>query len=145
MNQTMRFKIDEGCFEPIRAHATDAGLDIRSPIDVTVRAHGSAVINSGVHAEIVSYDDGIGSAGLILPKSGLNIKNDCLSFGVVDEGYSGAIVVKIYNLGDEDFHVHRGDKITQLLIADVRYVVPEIVSEIESGDRGDNGFGSTGK
>lgn len=141
----MRIKIDEGCYAPTRAHATDSGLDVYSPIDITVRAKGSAIINTGIHVEIVSYDDAIGSSGFIMPKSGLNIKNDILAFGVVDEGYSGAIVVKMYNLGDEDYHVRRGDKITQLIIVDVRYVDPEIVTEISSGDRGESGFGSTGR
>lgn len=143
--QIMRFKLDDGAYEPERAHSTDSGMDLRSPIDIIVRAKSSAVIDTGVHPEIVQYAEGVGSSGILLPKSGLNVKNDILSFGVIDEGYSGSIVVKLYNLGDHDYHVHRGDKITQLIIADVRYVIPKIVYDIDSGDRGDNGFGSTGR
>lgn len=141
----LKFKLDDGAFEPVRAHKTDAGIDLRSPVDITVRAKSSAVIDTGVHAEIVSSGDGVGAAGLILPRSGMNIKSDILSFGVIDEGYGGSIVVKLYNLGDEDYYVHRGDKITQLLIADVRYLEPVIVTDIQIGERGSNGFGSTGR
>lgn len=135
----MRIKLDDGAFKPVRAHSTDAGIDIFSPVCVTVRARSSAMINSGVHVEMRN------AAGILLPKSGLNIKHDILSFGVIDEGYNGAIVVKLYNLGDEDYRVYRGDKITQLLEVPVHYGCVEIVDEIESGDRGSNGFGSTGR
>lgn len=135
----MRVSLDAGAYKPKRAHPTDAGMDIRSPIDITVKARGSAIIPTGVHVEVRN------AAGLILPKSGLNIKNDILSFGVVDEGYDGQVVVKLYNLGDSDYEVHAGDKITQMLIAEVRYECIEVVDRIESGERGSNGFGSTGK
>lgn len=135
----MRIKLDKGAFAPVRAHDTDAGMDIMSPVDVVVGAKDSAVINTGVHVEIKH------AAGILLPKSGLNVKHDILSFGVIDEGYDGAIVVKLYNLGYEEYHVHAGDKITQLLVAEVRYEPVEIVDEIERGERGSNGFGSTGK
>lgn len=135
----MRVSLDAGAFKPERAHPTDAGMDIRSPIDITVKAHGSAVIPTGVHVEVRN------AAGMLMPKSGLNMKHDILSFGIVDEGYSGEVVVKLYNLGDTDYEVHRGDKVTQMLIAEVRYECVEVVDRVDSGERGVNGFGSTGK
>lgn len=135
----MRISLDPWGIAPHRAHDTDAGMDIMSPRDEIVKAHNSVVIPTGVHVELK------GAAGVILPKSGLNIKHDILAFGVVDEGYSGQIVVKLYNLSDEDYHVHKGDKITQMLVVPVRYEVIELVDTVESGERGTDGFGSTGR
>lgn len=134
----MRVKLDEGAFAPKRAHERDAGIDILSPVDAIVPARGSAVIRTGVHAEVLSC------AGVLLPKSGLMMR-DILTFGVIDEGYDGEIAVKMFNMGDEDYHVHSGDKITQMLLAEVKFEGVEIVDAITAGERGSNGFGSTGR
>ena len=65
--------------------------------------------------------------------------------GILDQGYSGEIVVKLYNHGDEDYWVNEGEKISQLVIVPVRYEEIKIVDRITGGERGNNGFGSTGK
>jgi dUTP pyrophosphatase len=65
--------------------------------------------------------------------------------GVVDEGYSGEIIVKLYNNSDRPVTFERGDKIAQLLIMPVLYADFEQVEEICGGERGSAGFGSTGK
>lgn len=134
----MKVSIDKGCFPVERAHPTDAGVDIKSPVCVTVPARGSVMIDSGVHVQLRN------AVGLLMPKSGL-MKAGILSFGVIDEGYSGGIAVKLFNHGDKDYKVMRGDKITQLIEVPVRYGCIEIVESVESGERGGNGFGSTGR
>ena len=136
----MRIVIDKNAFMPTRAHETDAGLDLYSPIDITVPARGSAIIDTGVHIQLPK-----GTAGMIKSKSGLNVKHDITSEGVVDAGYIGSMVVKLYNHGDTDYHVQRGDKISQLVI--VQIVIPHlmIVDKLDDSERGDNGFGSTGR
>ena len=136
----MRITLDEGAFAPIRAHNTDAGLDLLSPTDEYVEANGHVVIDTGVHVELPK-----GTAGILCSKSGLNIQHDITSTGVVDEGYTGSIRVKLYNNGDESYHIRRKDKISQLLIVPVLYEPIEITDSINGGDRGDNGFGSTGR
>ena len=85
------------------------------------------------------------TVGMLKSKSGLNVNHCILSEGVIDESYNGSIVVKLYNHSDEDYHVLKGDKITQLVIE--RYYFPdiEIVDELEETERGSNGFGSTGR
>lgn len=67
------------------------------------------------------------------------------SEGVIDDGYTGPIKVKLYNHSDAPYHVLRGDKITQLVIMPCAYVCFDFVDELEDSERGDNGFGSTGK
>ena len=136
----MRIVIDKNAFMPTRAYETDAGLDLYSPIDITVPARGSAIIDTGVHIQLPK-----GTAGMIKSKSGLNVKHDITSEGVVDVGYVGSMVVKLYNNGDTDYHVQRGDKISQLVI--VQIVTPHlmIVDKLDDSERGENGFGSTGR
>lgn len=137
----MRVKLDRGAYEPIRAHKTDAGLDIRAKDSQIVPAKESATFYTGVHVQIPQ-----GFAGILVSKSGLNVKHDLTSTGLIDEGYTGEIVVKLHNHGGYDYEVKSGDKISQLVIVPVMYVNVEIVDDIDSGsERGDNGFGSTGK
>lgn len=137
----MKIKLDSGAYPPVRAHRWDAGLDLRSPVDVIVLAKNSTVINTGVHMEIPA-----GYVGFLKSKSGLNVKHGLTTEGVIDCGYTGAIVVKVYNLSKTDYIIHRGDKITQLVLLPVCLGNPDkIVDELEATERGDNGFGSTGK
>lgn len=137
----MKIKVDNVKFLPTRAHLTDAGLDLRAKKSARVPAHGSAVIGTGVHVQLPK-----GTAGILVSKSGLNVKRDITSTGLIDEGYTGEIMVKLYNHGQESYQVEAGDKISQLVIIPVLYEDVELVDELEeSGERGAAGFGSTGR
>ena len=136
----MKVMLDSCAFAPERAHKTDAGLDLGSPICIEVPAKGSVVIDTGVHVELP-----VGTAGFLKSKSGLNVKHDITSDGVIDVGFTGAIKVKLYNHGTKPYQVLRGDKITQLVVFDCRFPDVEIVDELETTERGENGFGSTGR
>lgn len=135
----MKVMIEDGAFCPERAHTTDAGLDIRAMHDDVIKAHSSATFHTGVHVEL-NHE----IMGDIRPKSGLMFKHDLLTFGTVDEGYSSEIMIHMFNLSGRDYFVKRGDKIAQLVTTKVVYEPVEIVDHIEGGDRGSNGFGSTG-
>lgn len=137
----MRVKLDEGAYIPERGHETDAGLDIKAMNSQRIMPHSSATFRTGVHIELPE-----GRAGVLISKSGLNVKNDITSTGLIDEGYVGEIVVKLYNHGEESYLVHKGDKISQLVVIPVDYVDIEIVDEFDTKtERGSNGFGSTGR
>lgn len=136
----MKIKLDPGAYMPERAYDFDGGLDIRSCENKVVPAKGSAIFNTGVHVQIP-----IGCAGVLKSKSGLNINHDITSDGVIDAGYGGSIKVKLYNHGKVDYRVHIGDKISQLLIVPVILVDCELVQHFDAGERGNNGFGSTGR
>lgn len=136
----MKIKLDEGAFMPERAHEWDAGLDLRAMEDKLVPARGSAIFDTGVHVELPPF-----TAGFLKSKSGLNVKYNLTSDGVVDVGYTGSICVKLYNHGDTDYMVHRGDKISQLVVVDIRIPHLKIVDELDETERGNNGFGSTGR
>lgn len=136
----MKVKLDNGAFIPKRAHEADAGYDLFAMESKTVPARGNAIFDTGVHIEIPH-----GFAGVIKSKSGLNIKHDILSDGLVDSGYSGSIRVKLYNHGDREYQVLRGDKISQIMIVPVHTPDLRIVTELKETERGEHGFGSTGR
>lgn len=136
----MKVELDGGAIAPKRAHKTDAGLDLYSRETAIIPARGSHTFDTGVHVELPH-----GTAGVVMSKSGLNVKKNLTSTGLIDESYTGAIRVKLYNHGDEPYTVFKGDKISQLVVIPVEYVDVEIVDEIpRNTERGDNGFGSTG-
>ena len=138
----MKIILDVGAYLPTYAHDADAGMDLRTPVAFIVPAHGSYTVDTGVHIQIP-----VGQVGFIKSKSGLNVKGGLTTTGVVDSGFSGSIRVKLYNHSDEDYMFSRGDKITQLVLL---YIAKpengfEVVDHFEETERGDNGFGSTGK
>ena len=135
----MKIKLDKDAFKPVRAHDTDAGMDLMSPHRVLLRGNDSAIIDTGVHVQLPK-----GCAGVLISKSGLNVNYDITSTGLIDEGYTGSIKVKLYNHGGGNYIINRGDKISQLVVVPVLYEDIEIVDEIHGLERGDSGFGSTG-
>lgn len=136
----MEVMLDNGAHMPSRGHRTDAGLDLRTPKAVTVPAYGSTTVDTGVHVALPH-----GCAGLLVSKSGLNVKHSITSTGLIDEGYTGSIVVKLYNHGGEDYEFEAGDKVSQLVVIPVVCEPLEQVSAFNRTERGDNGFGSTGR
>jgi dUTP pyrophosphatase len=137
----MNIYVEKGAYAPNRAHKTDAGLDIRSRETRLVKAHSSALFHTGLHVQLLQ-----GTAGLLVSKSGLNVNHGITSTGLIDEGYTGEILVKLYNNSDENYLVHAGDKISQLVVIPVFYGDIHIVDSLdENTERGDKGFGSSGK
>lgn len=136
----MRIKLDEGAILPTRAHDTDAGLDIYARNSQIVPAKESAVFDTGVHVELPA-----GTVGFLKSKSGLNVKHGITSEGVIDVGYTGSIVVKLYNNSGYDYKVKTGDKISQLVILPILTPELEMVDNLDETERGNNGFGSTGR
>ncbi len=136
----MRIKLDYYAFMPERAHDTDAGLDLKAPHAFIIPPHGSEVIDTGVHVELPP-----GTVGMLKSKSGLNVKFNITSEGVIDEGYTGSIVAKLYNNGEFPVHIERGQKITQFVVLPVIIPELEIVDRLADTERGEGGFGSSGE
>ena len=136
----LKIKLDDGAKMPTRAHKNDAGLDLYAERSATVYPHASEIFDTGVHIEIPA-----GYVGFLKSKSGLNVKHGITGEGVIDMGYTGSITVKLYNSSDKDYTVRKGDKISQLVILPVLTPQLERVESLGTTDRGDNGFGSTGR
>ena len=137
----MNIYVEKGAYVPERAHKTDAGLDIKSRENRLIKAHRGALLHTGLHVQLPH-----GTAGLLVSKSGLNVKHGITSTGLIDEGYTGEIMVKLYNNSDESYLVQAGDKISQLVIIPVLYEDIHIMNSLdENTERGAQGFGSSGK
>lgn len=137
----MKINLDEGAYIPVRGYYADAGLDLRTPKRVVIYPNDSVTVNTGVHVEIP-----FGYFGKLESKSGLNVNYGIVSHGgVIDSGYTGPIVVKLYNHGKQKYVFEEGDKIVQLIVQPCLLPMLELVDDLEDTYRGDNGFGSTGK
>ena len=152
----MKIMLDDGAKMPTRAHEFDAGLDLYAPKTVSVHgckysapiynhgygmvSIGQRVIDTGVHVEIPE-----GYVGFIKSKSGLMVNHGLLTDGTIDSHYTGSIKVKLFNTSPKDYKINAGDKIAQLVIVPCLLPVLEIVDHLEETDRGDGGFGSTGR
>lgn len=137
----MNIYVEKGAYLPERAHKTDAGLDVKSRDNMLIKAHRGALLHTGLHVQLPH-----GTAGLLVSKSGLNVNHGITSTGLIDEGYTGEIMVKLYNHSDTNYLVNAGEKISQLVIIPVLYEDINLCDSLdENTERGDKGFGSTGK
>lgn len=136
----MRIKLDNGAYKPTRAFPTDAGLDIYSPVRAIVEPNESVIIDTGVHVELPP-----GTVGLIKSKSGLMTKHGITSDGTIDEDYRGSIRVILFNHGSDFYIVEKGDKISQLVVLPIYRPDVELVEHLTDTERGENGFGSSGR
>jgi dUTP pyrophosphatase len=130
---------------PERAHAGDAGYDLRSVEDVSLPPGGRALVRTGISLAIPD-----GYAGLVLPRSGLAIKHGVAPVntpGLIDSGYRGEIMVPLINHDpQETFRVERGMRVAQLLLTRAEDALFAEVEMLEAGTdgRGEGGFGSSG-
>lgn len=136
----MNVVLDKHAIKPTRGHKFDAGMDLYSPYATIVSPHGSVVIDTGVHIQIPPS-----FCGVLISKSGLNVNHDITSTGLIDSEYTGSITVKLYNHGPFPYKIDRGDKISQLVILPCFIRDIEIVDSLPATERGNNGFGSTGR
>lgn len=140
---TLRFKkIHPDATLPSYAHASDAGMDVRSVEDVTVPAMGRVLVHTGLVMLLPPMYE-----AQVRPRSGLALKYGITVLntpGTIDSGYRGEVGVILANFGDSDFQVKKGDKVAQIVVAPVVQAEIEAASEIDETDRGAGGFGSTG-
>lgn len=125
-----------------------AGLDLKASFEETfgffnLKSGKSALIKTGLFLEIPK-----GYEAQVRPRSGLALKNGITvlnSPGTIDADYRGEIGVILINHSNEDFHIYRGDRIAQLVFNKVEQAEWEEVDSLEETERGEGGFGSTGK
>ncbi|MEZ5382135.1 MAG: dUTP diphosphatase [Microthrixaceae bacterium] len=130
---------------PAYAKPGDAGLDLRSRVDVTLPAGGGRqLVPTGL---AVAIPDGY--AGFVLPRSGLALRSGVTvtnAPGLIDAGYRGELQVILQNTDPrEDVALRRGDRIAQLVIQRVEQVALVPVDELPPSERGEGGFGHSGR
>lgn len=133
--------LDQNAKVPTKANLNDAGFDLYSIIDTIIPPKQRKTVRTGIAIQMPDH-----LAGLIWPRSGLSVKQgiDVLA-GVVDSGYRGEIMVCLYNTSDEVVGINTGDRIAQIIFQEVPRVTMEVHDTLGSSQRGDNGFGSSGK
>jgi dUTP pyrophosphatase len=143
VNELPFARVDPEAVLPERVHPGDAGLDLRSAVDVEVRPGERAMVPTGI---AVAIPDGY--AGLVLPRSGLaSIYGLTMANapGLIDAGYRGEVICAVVNLDrQEPVKIARGDRIAQLVVVAVPELDPVWVEELPPSRRGEGGFGSTG-
>jgi dUTP pyrophosphatase len=136
-------RIDSRAQLPERARPGDAGLDLRSVIEVVVGPGERAMVPTGVAVAIPE-----GHAGFVLPRSGLASAQGLTMAnapGLIDAGYRGEVICAVVNLDrDQAVQIRRGDRIAQLVIVALPNVRATWVEELPPSSRGRGGFGSTG-
>ena len=135
-----KLKLDPGAFIPESAHIDDAGYDIRTPKNFSIYPGESASVDTGIHIAIPR-----GYVGFLKSKSGLNVRFGLTGEGVIDSGFTGSIIVKLFNNSHVAKHFYRGDKIIQIVFLPIIKPAFDIVDELDTTERGGAGFGSTGR
>jgi len=128
---------------PVRAHASDAGLDLSACEELTIGPGERALVPTGLAVEIPADH-----AGIVVPRSGLALRHGISIVntpGVIDAGYRGEVQVLLLNADRTDaFTVEPGMRIAQLLVMPVTPVAVVEVTELAESARGTAGFGSSG-
>ena len=131
---------------PLPSIATpgSAGLDLKANLeqDIRLKPLERVAIPTGLFISIP-----LGYEGQIRSRSGLSFKHGIIVInapGTIDSDYRGELKILLINLSNEDYIVHDGDRVAQLVISS--YAVPEwnLVNDLDKSQRADNGFGSTG-
>lgn len=140
-------RLEHGRDLPLPAYATAgaAGLDLRAAVaaDLVLGPGERAAVPTGFRLEIPE-----GLEGQIRPRSGLALRHGVTvanAPGTIDSDYRGEIAVALVNLSADPYTLRRGERIAQLIVAPVARVLLEEASSLASTERGEGGFGSTGR
>lgn len=126
---------------PVRGSQLAAGYDLHSSEEITIKSGDRALVSTGMAIAVPE-----GTYGRVAPRSGLAVKYgiDC-GAGVIDADYRGEVKVLLFNFSKEDYQIHSGDRIAQLVLERIVNPPVEVVADLEDTLRGVGGFGSTGK
>ena len=137
-------KLDDSVPTPAYAKPGDAGLDLYAAQDASIDPGCREIICTGIAIAIPE-----GYAGFVQPRSGLAAREGLTIVntpGLIDSGYRGEIKVIALNTDLENtIQIERGERIAQLVIQEVPVVTIDVVDELDATERGEGGFGSTGK
>lgn len=134
----IKIKLTDGAIVPSKAHFTDAAYDIYASENCIVPSKDVCKVHTGISMEIP-----LGWYGDMRPRSSMFSRNISVG-GTIDSGYRGEIMVMIQNHSDDDYIIHRGDRIAQMVIAPCPAADFIEVKELSHSSRGTGGFGSSG-
>lgn len=134
-------KLSENATTPTRGSALSAGYDLYSADNSIIKPRNKAVVMTDIRIAVPE-----GCYARIAPRSGLAVKHFIdVGAGVIDPDFRGNLGVVLFNFGKESFHVKKGERIAQLILERIFSSDLMEVSSLEETERGNRGFGSTGK
>lgn len=143
----MKVKITNNSKHQLPEYATNgaAGMDLRANLEasITIKPLERTIVPTGLSIQLP-----IGHEAQVRPRSGLAFKNGVTvlnSPGTIDSDYTGEIKVILVNLSNSDFTINDGERVAQMVIAKHDIVEWDLVETLEATERGEGGFGSTGK
>tara|TARA_R110000765_G_scaffold1890_8_gene5201 strand:+ start:594 stop:1016 length:423 start_codon:yes stop_codon:yes gene_type:complete len=126
---------------PGKNHDSDTGMDVTCIEDFTIPARGSAVVGVGLKFAFIQPGYWVKVEG----RSGLGFKHGLMPHpGIIDSGYRGDAGIKLYNLTDTDYEGKAGDRIAQFVVY-TNHSVFVVEGDVVDSERGEKGFGSSGK
>jgi dUTP pyrophosphatase len=131
---------DPNAQAPCRKTPGSAGHDLCCVDTVILTPRSSALVATGVCIGLPPN-----TYGQIAPRSGLSVKGLDIGAGIIDEDYRGEIKVLLRNTSESEVVLQQGDRIAQLLVLPIVYPTVEMVETLDDTERGEGGFGSTGK
>ena len=133
-------KLTADAIIPVRGSAGAVGYDLYSSMDTCVALKNRTLIDTGIAITLPP-----GTYGRVAPRSGLAVKKGIqVGAGVIDPDYTGEVKVLLFNDGESDFVIKKGDRIAQLIIERCETPIIEEVDFLNVTERGEGGFGSTG-
>ncbi len=134
-------KISSQAILPRFAYQEDACFDLFSPEEAVIPIGGSTIIDLGLSSEIPT-----GYEVMLRPRSGMGIRNGIIiHLGTIDSGYRGNWLVRLFNLGNVEYRIQRGDRICQGALRQVPRVRIVETDTLSPSSRGSGGLGSTGR
>jgi dUTP pyrophosphatase len=143
MEMEVLLRVEPGAAPPKYATDGAAGADLSASVAATIPPGGVAAVGTGLRIELPR-----GFEGQVRPRSGLALKHGVTVLnapGTIDSDYRGEVKVILINHGSVPFEIRPGDRIAQLIVAPVTRATFRVSEELAESDRGEGGFGSTGR
>ena len=145
LNDVKWEKAAKGVYDDIKNHKDDAGFDLYFPTKQTIHSGQTTLLKFDIACEM--YDDYLPTSYMLVPRSSisktpLRMAN---SIGIIDAGYRGEIMAAVDNISKETYTVSPGERLFQLVHPTLYPINASLVNELSDSERGEGGFGSTGK
>ena len=140
----VKLKLGKGASAPSYSTSGSSGMDVRARLDsdVVLKSHARTLVPTGIFFEIPEgYEIQVRPRSGLALKSGISVLN---TPGPIDSDYRGELGIILINLSDEDFTIHDGDRIAQIVLSKVERIGFELIDELSDTERSSGGFGSTG-
>ncbi len=140
----VKLKLGKGASAPSYSTSGSSGMDVRARLDsdVVLKSHARTLVPTGIFFEIPEgYEIQVRPRSGLALMSGISVLN---TPGTIDSDYRGELGIILINLSDEDFTIHDGDRIAQIVLSKVERIGFELIDELSDTERSSGGFGSTG-